>query len=424
MQDDTSLLLLLGGADAAQGFRCIKQAREHGLRVWLTDTAENLEREPSIVALANKVSVLPYQDVDRCVAWAIEQARSTTFCGVFAFRELAVEAMAAVAQALGLPGNTLEAVQRVRNKFACRQWLQEHGIHQPMSALCSNLQQAVEFTQLTSPGSWVVKPIASLGSVGVSFVQDVSDLEQALNHLTHAETDLATFLEKQGVAKNTSQQQPFLIECFQKGEEFSAEGHFVYGTPYVLALTAKTTTGGPHFVEVGHSMPAELSTEEEQRVKDTITAALKCLDIHWGIFHIEFWLDEGQPVLGEVHVRPGGDFIHYMTEHITGVDFYGALFDQFLNKPLDPATWRPQRGAAMRYLTPQAGQVRAIRGWDEVAADPDCLVAVLTMREGDVIPPLRSYLDRTSFIVTTGATRSMAAQTAERLYAQVKVDVE
>lgn len=417
-------LLLLGGADPAQGFRCAKQAKEHGLRVWLTDTAENLEKEPSVVALAERVTELPYQDVEVCVAWAREYAQSEPLAGVFAFRELAAESMAAVAQVLDLPGNSLEAVRRVRNKFACRQWLAKWGIRQPMSALCSNLQQAQEFTRLTSPGPWVVKPLASLGSVGVSLLQSPADLEQALEYLTHSETELATSLEKQGIAREALPEQNFLIECFQKGEEFSAEGLFVYGTPYVLALTAKNTTGGPHFVEVGHIMPAELGVEEEQAVKETVAAALKVLNINWGIFHIEFWLDEGQPVLGEVHVRPGGDFIHYMTEHVTGVDFYGSLFDQLLKKPLEPATWQPLRGAAMRYLTPDSGRVRAIQGWDKVNADPACLVAVLNVREGDFIPPLRSYLDRSSFIVTTGPTARLAAQKAESLSASIKVDIE
>lgn len=417
-----SLLLLLGGADSAQGFRCAKQAREHGLRVWLTDTAENLAREPHIVALAERVTELPYQDVDACVAWA--RAQTEPLAGVYAFRELAVEAVAAVAQTLGLPGNTLEAVRRVRNKFACRQWLREHGIRQPQAALCSDPSQALQFVRSTPPGPWVVKPLASLGSVGVSLVSNPAELQEALSYLTDSEAELAASLAKQGIARGGAEQQTFLIECFQQGEEYSAEGLFVYGTPYVLALTAKTTTGGPHFVETGHMLPAEVPAGEEQAVKETIAAALRILGVTWGIFHIEFWMDEGQVVLGEVHVRTGGDFIHYMTEHVIGVDLYGSLFDQLLHKPLDPEAWRPLRGAAMRYVIPAPGRVRAISGWDEARSDPACLVAALSVRVGDVIPALRSYLDRSSFIVTTGATAREAMQKAESLSAHIQVEVE
>jgi biotin carboxylase len=419
-----TLLLLLGGADAAQGFRCAKQARDHGLRVWLTDTAENLAREPHIVALAERVTELPYQDVDACVAWASTYARREPLAGVYAFRELAAESTAAVARALGLPGNSVEVVRRVRNKFACRQWLRERGIRQPQAALCRDLPQALAFVRSTPPGPWVVKPLASLGSVGVSLLNNPAELQQALEYLTHSETELAASLGKQGIARDAAWEQTFLVECFQRGEEYSAEGLFVYGTPYVLALTAKITTGGPHFVETGQAMPADLCAEEERVVKESVAAALRVLGVTWGIFHIEFWMDEGQAVLGEVHVRTGGDFIHYMTEHVIGVDLYGALFDQLLHKPLEPATWRPLRGAAMRYLTPAPGRVRAITGWEEVRSDPACLVAVLNVREGDRIPPLRSYLDRSSFIVTTGASAGLAAQRAQSLCARIQVEVE
>jgi len=419
-----SLLLLLGGADPAQGFRCAKQAREHGLRVWLTDTAENLAREPHIVALAERVTELPYQDLDACVAWARAHAQTELLAGVYAFRELAVESVAAVAQTLGLPGNTLEVVRRVRNKFACRQWLREHGIRQPQAAVCSDLSQALQFVGSTPPGPWVVKPLASLGSVGVSLVNNPAELQEALSYLTDSEAELAASLAKQGIARNGAEQQTFLIECFQRGEEYSAEGLFVYGTPFVLALTAKITTGGPHFVETGHVLPADLPAEEELAVKETVAAALRVLGVTWGIFHIEFWMDEGQVVLGEVHVRTGGDFIHYMTEHVIGVDLYGSLFDQLLQKPLDPAAWRPLRGAAMRYVTPAPGRVRAITGWDEASSDPACLVAALSVREGDIIPPLRSYLDRSSFIVTTGASAREAMQKAENLSARIQIEVE
>ncbi|HEY1348283.1 MAG TPA: ATP-grasp domain-containing protein [Ktedonobacteraceae bacterium] len=418
------LLLLLGGADAAQGFRCVKQARDHGLRVWLTDTAENLAREPHIVALAERVTPLPYQDVDACVAWASAYARTEPLAGVYAFRELAAESTAAVARTLGLPGNAVEVVRRVRNKFACRQWLREHGIRQPQAALCRDLPQALAFVGATPPGPWVVKPLASLGSVGVSLVNNPAELLQALEYLRHSESELAASLEKQGIARDTAAEPTFLIECFQQGEEYSAEGLFVSGTPYVLALTAKITTGAPHFVETGQAMPADLPAGEEQVAREAVAAALRVLGVTWGLFHIEFWMQEGQAVLGEVHVRTGGDFIHYMTEHVIGVDLYGALFDQLLQKPLEPATWRPLRGAAMRYLTPAPGCVRAITGWEEVRTDPACLVAVLNVRAGDQIPPLRSYLDRSSFIVTTGASTALAIEKAKRLSARVQIEVE
>lgn len=70
-------LLLLGAANASAGPQCIQQAHERGLSVWLTDTSENLEQMPDLVAAADQVSPLDNQDRAGCTAWASEQPWST-----------------------------------------------------------------------------------------------------------------------------------------------------------------------------------------------------------------------------------------------------------------------------------------------------------------------------------------------------------
>lgn len=412
MPANTPLLLLLGGASPNAGLSCIRQAHARGLDVWLTDTAAHLEHAPDIVAAADRVSALDYEDLASCVAWATAQAQTTPLIGVFGFREFAMESVAAVADALGLPGNTQMAVQRVRNKFACRQHLREQGFPQPAAARCTSLEEAQRFADAHRPGPWIVKPLASMGSEGVSLVRDAADWTHAMQHLRDDHYGSATTAAA-----------PFLIETFQTGQEFSAEGVFVDGQPHVLALTEKITTGAPHFVEVGHSLPATLDAETTRAVKTTVEAALRVLGLSWGNFHVEFWLDGATVVLGEVHVRPGGDFIHFMTEHVTELDLFGVVFDQLLGRPLDPKSWGPRKGAAMRFLTPPPGRVTALSGWDDVRADPQYVTGRLTLHVGDTINPLRSWTDRSSFVVATGRTTAEAIAAAERLRSQVLVEV-
>jgi biotin carboxylase len=401
--NDRQLLLLLGGAAAQQGMRCIQQARSRGWKVWLTDTPDNLAHAPDVVAVADQVTPLPYEAVEDCVTWATEQAQTEPFVGVFGFREYSVESVAAVSRALGLPGNPPEIVRSVRHKPSCRQLLRERGFRQPLGQLCTDLDTARGFAAAHPPGPWIVKPPAAMSSQGVSLVRDAADWQYALANL--------------GDRGNS----PFLVECFQSGEEFSAEGLFVYGQPYVLTLTAKITTGAPHFIELGHTMPADLDAATTRIVTETVTSALRSLSLTWGIFHVEFWLEDKQPVLGEVHVRPGGDCINLMTELVTGIELYGAVFDQFVRRPLEPSIWQPHCGAAIRYLTPTPGLVSAIEGWDKVLDDPDCRLAQLPLQLGDRIAPVRTSQDRPGFILTVGKTAHQATETAERLCATVRV---
>jgi biotin carboxylase len=433
MNTDTPVLLLLGGAYSKggtysnTGWMCVHQARSRGLKIWLTDTEENLANSPELAAAADKVTPLSYRDREACVAWSIEQARTTSFVGVYSYREFAVETVAAVSEALGLPGNALADVERVRNKLACRQALRARGFHQPAIALCSSLHEAQAFIADHPNGSWIVKPPAAMGSAGVSLVRDMAELEQAISYLAESCAALAGNFKQQGIIEKAllhAATVPFLIACFQPGEEYSAEGVFVYGQPHVVAATAKLTAGTPHFVEIGHSIPAELDPAVFHKVKETVESALLALNLKWGQFHVEFWIDNGEVVLGEVHVRPGGDFIHYMTQYVTGIELYGVVFDQMLGRQVDMAKYQPQRGAAITFFTPPAGLVSAISGWEEAIADPHCLIAELNMKVGDHIGPIYSSTDRHAFIVVGGATAQEAKQHRERLTAAIQIQVQ
>src|SRR5262249_29206430 len=153
---------------------------------------------------------------------------------------------------------------------------------------------------------------------GVTLVHDEDGLDAALAYLADARRALAADITGQGIADPSApdSEGDVLIEEFQTGEEFSAEGVFVHGVPRLLAVTAKLTTGAPHFIELGQAMPA--ASVRPETVAATLERALPALGLGWGAFHVEFWAqDDGQLVLGEVHVRPGGDYIHVMAQHIT-----------------------------------------------------------------------------------------------------------
>ncbi|HEV2377853.1 MAG TPA: ATP-grasp domain-containing protein [Streptosporangiaceae bacterium] len=418
----TNPLLLLGGASAAPGRDCLDQARARDLPVWLVDTPEHLAAVPELTERAAEVVELPFHDVAACTAWALDGGRRLPrFCGVYGFREQAVESVAAVADALGLPGNGLPTARLLRDKAACREALRERGFRQPPSARCQTEAEAVGFALAHPPGPWVIKPRQGQGSVGVTLVRDPAEVAQALEHIV---ASVRAFSRDAGLPEPAAGAAGFLIEGFQRGDEYSVEGVCVDGVPHVLAVTQKLTNGAPHFVEMGHSMPAELSPAREAAVSSTVRSALTALAVRWGVFHVECWLDGTEVVIGEVHNRPGGGHIHTMTQHITGVELHGAVFDQMLGRPVDTSGWRPGRGAAIRFLAPDPGRVMAITGWQAASADPAVLIAHQGLAAGDVICAASSYLDRTSYLVVTGETGRAAAATAARLCATVSVEVD
>jgi hypothetical protein len=198
---------------------------------------------------------------------------------------------------------------------------------------------------------------------------------------------------------------------------------FLGGLPTVLAITAKEKLPPPHFVEIGHVLPADLPTADRERVEYEVLAALKALELCFGLFHVELWLTGRGVVIGEVHVRVGGGWIHRMLEHaIPGIELYGLVYDDALGIA-EPGPRTLVRAAASRYFAPPPGRVLGITGWDEVRAHPAVVYAELAVGEGDVVNEFRDGEDRVGAIVVGADTPAAARALAAELVASVKFTV-
>lgn len=395
-------LLVLGCASTTphgrdQMRRLSAQARRRGVRLTGADTPGNLRAmRPGLV---DALAAFDVHSTEAARAWAA--GRTEPVDAVCTFREMCVEPVAAVADKLGLAGNTPDGVRTIRTKDLCRQALRAAGFTQPTCTVASDEAAARGFCAETGPGPWIVKPRNGMGSVDVALVRTPDELSAAL----------APFAG--GV--------PFIVETFVDGPEFSAEGVLLGGVPTVLALTAKTVGAG--FVETGHRMPAPLDGATQALASARVEQAVRAVGITHGVFHVEFWLRGGEVVLGEIHARPGGDFLHAMVEHVRpGLELYGAMIDDLLGRPAAAAP--PVRGAsAAHYLVLPAGRVRAVHGWARLRADPSVLACELSVRPGDEVRPVRGSADRHGVYVVGGTDARDVDAALHRLADLLRVDV-
>ncbi|HEV2783896.1 MAG TPA: ATP-grasp domain-containing protein [Actinophytocola sp.] len=403
-------VLILGGAPTVpHGVdltrKAIRQAHARGLRVHLTDQQEALDASPGMVALADTVSAVDFTDPAGCAVWA-KQLRDTGDVPdiVVSPREYAQIAVADVVDELGLPGNSGEVVRRIRSKDACREWLREAGFAQPRLAVCGSAAEAAELIgHGCGGGPWIVKPRDAMGSLGVSLVRDPAELDAAV-----------AALPRPG---------PFLIEEYVDGPEYSVEGVFLSGQPVVLAITEKKVLGPGAFVEVGHVLPAPLPEPRRARIEREVRVALRALGLRFGLFHVELWWTADGPVLGEVHGRPGGDWIHLLLGHaIPGLELYGLIYDDLLGAPPGPLACT--RAAAVRFLTPPPGRITSITGFGEAAAHPAVLRASCDVAVGHHIGPLRDSFDRAGVLVVGADTVPEAERLATDLAAAVEFRCE
>jgi phosphoribosylaminoimidazole carboxylase (NCAIR synthetase) len=378
--------------------RLSTQGRRRGVTLVGADTA------PTPSELWNETVAFDVHDPVAARAWARGR---TDIDAVVTVQELCVEAAAAVADELGLPGNSPDVVHGIRTKDLCRERLRSAGFAQPRVALCASRDDALAFVR-AHRGPWIVKPRNGFGSTGVTLVHDEADLSGALAALGN----LSASLDKFGV-HHTAGPRQFLIETFVDGEEFSAEGVLLGGVPHLLAITAKRTNDA--FIETGHRV-APVTDPALVAAGDTVTRAVTAAGVTHGAFHVEFWVTARGVVLGEVHARPGGDYIHALVEHSRpGLELYGLMIDDVLGRT--PAPIPPQTGAAgTEFLLLPPGRLRAVHGWPDAR---DVLAADLWVRPGDEIGVVTDSLDRHGVLVAAGDDAVLAG-----LRGRVTADVD
>jgi hypothetical protein len=403
-----SLVLVLGGA-AAPGaqhthdicLRSLRQLRSRGCHVVLTDTEENLRAAPHLVALAQEAHALDHTDPEACLAWVRARPDRDRFRAVLGYREVTQVSVAEVAAELNLPGNKPANVRTVRNKDECRTRLAAEGFRQPACRLCHGEGEGLEFLAELG-GSAIVKPRDGAGSAGVSFVRWADEFPVAFSAAAGPG----------GAA---------VVEAFVTGPEYSVEGIWLGEEPHVLAVTEKQIDERS-FVEIGHVMPARLGSADLAAVTSEATAALKALGLTTGLFHVECWLTADGPVLGEVHVRQGGDWIHAMLEWCRpGLELYGSWYDDMMGRAvkLPPLV----RGAAVRFVVPRSGNITSVSGWEGIAQEPDVLAASCALTAGRSQGPLSRSSDRQGVLVTGGPTADTASRRAAELLDLLRVEV-
>jgi phosphoribosylaminoimidazole carboxylase (NCAIR synthetase) len=385
--------------------RLSEQARRRGVRLVGADTSDNLAgARAEELDRVDEIVALDVHDVTACRDWARSRP---DIDAVVTIRELAVYPAAVMARVLGAAGNDPAAVHRIRNKDLCRERLRAAGFPQPRTAICGGAQAARRFMRETAPGPWIVKPRDGLASIGVSRVEGDADLPAAL----------ANFGSPPSAMGPLPQISDFLIETFVSGEEFSAEGFLRDGIPQVMALTRKDIAAG--FIETGHRVPAGLDDATAAAASDAVAAALTEAGISRGIFHVEFWVTNDGIVLGELHDRPGGDFIHALVEQTRpGLEFYGAVVDDLLDLAPQPVP-EPKGAAGAAFLLSPPGRLTAVRGWDELARHPAVLAADLQVTSGDTITPVTDSFGRHGVVVVGADT----AEEVDRLLADLTKSV-
>ena len=253
--------------------------------------------------------------------------------------DLATPTVCYVADAMGLTGNSTECAYLSTNKAAMRRAFAACG--DPSPAFLPIGKEA----DVTSPAfleavealnyPLIVKPVDRSGSRGVTLVTDAAELIGAVEN-----------------ARRQSFSGDVIAESFAAGREYSVEGLSCRGEHAILQITEKQTTGAPHFIEIGHREPAELSPDVRAKAEAVVLHALDSLKIRNGASHSEIRIDGGGNVcLIEIGSRMGGDFIgSHLVPATCGFDYVRAVIEIALGQTVRPEVTDTGKKASVRYI--------------------------------------------------------------------------
>lgn len=236
--------------------------------------------------------------------------------------DVAAPTVAYVAEQMGLVGNSYECALRANNKYLMRQAFCKAGVPCPQYWYVNEeifKHQTLYITHLTFP--LIVKPSDRSGSLGVTKVEKKEDLLPAIK-----------------AAQGYSFKHEAMVEQFIEGREISVEFISYKGVHYPLQITDKVTTEAPHFVELEHHQPADLTATQYDEIYAITKRALTALGVANGASHSEYRItNDGKIYVMEIGARMGGDFIGSdLVQLSTGYDFLQGVIEVALGTFTEP----------------------------------------------------------------------------------------
>lgn len=367
---------------------------ETGARIVLCDTNDRAE----LFAAADRL--------------AAESGSGPGLAGVTTTSDFYLLAVAALAEHLGLPGNSEAVVRTCRDKAAVREALAARGIDQPAFAEVSSLDQAADAVRAVGLPC-VVKPVDGSGSENV----------RICHTMAQARSQLAAVLAAHVNVRGQASARRALVEEYIVGPELSVEMFSEAGIAHGIGITEKSVTAPPHAVEWRHLYPALLDPGRTREIFAAVGATLAAVGYRTGPSHTEIRLGARGPMLIEINPRLAGGMIPELVRLVDGVD----LLEQQVRCAVGEKarlTARRTAVAGIRFLTAEReGVVQAVRGLDQARALEHITQVTVTAAAGTTVGPPRDAYGRLGYAIAASPSRELTVRGLDQAFELLRPEI-
>ena len=352
--------------------------------------------------IADYPMIVSTRDVDGSVRAARDLSQKMEIHGVITVGTDASTTVAAVANALGLPGNRFEDAYAASNKIRMRERFKKNNVPQPNFFPVWNYEEAIEaYKHLNTPV--VVKPADNMGARGVMKVSSESDVLAAFNR-----------------AKSSSPSGEVIVEEFMDGPELSIDMLIYNDEIYVTGVADRIIESPPFFIETGHIMPSALDKEQIDDAVNVMKAGIKALNLKIGAAKGDIKVTKKGAMVGEIAARLSGGFMSAYTYPIsTGVNLIKNAIEIALGNP--PSDLKPKwnKVSVEKAFIPGTGIIESIDGVENAKNVEGVKEIFIKTKPGDILVTPTNNLEKAGNIITVGNTRDEAIAIANKAMSYV-----
>jgi biotin carboxylase len=356
------------------------------------------ERIPeSLLVASDHVLVLDVRHPQAAAQTVVEFVRHHPIDAVIGVDDVTAVTAAAVAEAVGLPHNSVASVTAARNKRQMRELLSRQGIPVPRHKVFPLDGDSRTFAkQVVYP--CVVKPLILSASCGVIRANDEQEFENAFRRV-------GTILINLNLAAVDEQARWILVEDFVPGIEVALEGLLTKGVFQPLAMFDKPDPlDGPYFEETLYITPSRLSSNVQQQVVDCADRTAKALGLREGPVHGEFRLNENGVWVIEMAARAIGGRCSRTLDFSANMSLEELILRHALQMPIPRLIRQEQAAGVMMLPIPYSGRLHEVRGQAEAKAVTGIVELTITAEPGELLIPLPEGTRYLGFLLARGKT--------------------
>ncbi|MDO8356268.1 MAG: ATP-grasp domain-containing protein [Nitrospirota bacterium] len=374
-----------------------------------------MERVPEGFPIASgDVLLLDLYHPEAATHTVVEFARQHPIDAVIGVDDRTAVVAAVIAEALGLPHNSIASVTATSNKREMRERLSRQGIPVPHHRVYPlNGDPRALAKQVDYP--CVLKPLILSASCGVIRANDEEEFCMAFHRVGALLTNL-------GWVARDEQARWILAEDFVPGCEVALEGLLTNGTLQPLALFDKPDPlDGPFFEETIYVTPSRLPAEIQQQIFDCAARTAQALGLREGPVHGEFRVNTDGVWVIEMAARAIGGRCSSMLDFASGMSLEELIIRHALRMPLPPLTRQEHATGVMMLPIPYGGKLSDVRGQTEARAIPGIVELTITAQSGDELVPLPEGTRYLGFLLARGKTPEEVEQSLRNAHRRLTV---